>query len=83
MTILQPGLTFRKYAEQVWDIPAKRYANRYYYLSARGYDGVIVPGMANCLESYIGEEGDSRGVKIEQQVLITEDGIELQFMIPC
>jgi len=96
MDILKPGLTFRDYAEQAWDIPDKYLANRYYlsshgvgmtgeypYLYHRadfpeaGYDGVIEAGMTLCVESYIGEEGGAEGVKLEQQVLVTENGIEL------
>jgi Xaa-Pro aminopeptidase len=47
-----------------------------------GYDGVIEPGMTICVESYIGEEGGHEGVKLEQQVLITEDGQELISTFP-
>ena len=47
-----------------------------------GYDGVIEPGMTLCVESYIGEEGGSEGVKLEQQVLITEGGQELLSTFP-
>jgi Xaa-Pro aminopeptidase len=43
---------------------------------ARGYDGVIQPGMVLCVESYMGAEGGHEGVKLEEQVLITESGIE-------
>jgi Xaa-Pro aminopeptidase len=43
---------------------------------AAGYDGLFEAGMAVCVESYIGEEGGREGVKLEQQVLITETGIE-------
>ncbi|MCR9218726.1 MAG: Xaa-Pro peptidase family protein [Alphaproteobacteria bacterium] len=43
---------------------------------AKGYDGVLVPGMTLCVESYIGREGGKEGVKLEEQVLITEDGVE-------
>jgi len=42
-----------------------------------GYDGAIEPGMTICVESYIGEAGGREGVKLEQQVLVTESGIEL------
>ena len=42
-----------------------------------GYDGVIVPGMTLCVESYIGKPGEAEGVKLEQQILVTETGIEL------
>ena len=47
-----------------------------------GYDGEIVPGMTLCVESYIGEEGGREGVKLEQQVLVTETGIELLSRFP-
>ncbi len=43
---------------------------------AAGYDGVIEPGMTLCVESFIGEEGGPEGVKLEQQVLVTETGVE-------
>ena len=47
-----------------------------------GYDGVIEPGMTLCVESYIGEEGGDEGVKLEQQLLVTEDGPELLSTFP-
>ncbi len=43
---------------------------------AKGYDGIIQPGMTLCVESYIGTSGGREGVKLEEQVLITEDGHE-------
>lgn len=45
-------------------------------LQSGGYDGVIEPGMTLCVESYIGEVGGREGVKLEEQVLVTERGIE-------
>jgi Xaa-Pro aminopeptidase len=51
-----------------------------------GYDGRLQAGMTLCVESYIGEYGDSddgrEGVKLEQQVLITETGCELLSLFP-
>jgi Xaa-Pro dipeptidase len=47
-----------------------------------GYDGVVEAGMTLCVESYIGEEGGPEGVKLEQQVLITENGPELLSSFP-
>jgi Xaa-Pro dipeptidase len=47
-----------------------------------GYDGVIEPGMTICVESYIGEDGGTEGVKLEQQLLVTEDGQELLSTFP-
>lgn len=43
---------------------------------AKGYDGVLEEGMTLCVESFIGVEGGKEGVKLEEQVLITRDGIE-------
>ena len=42
-----------------------------------GYDGVIEPGMVICVERYTCGEGGIQGVKLEQQVLDTEAGIEI------
>jgi Xaa-Pro aminopeptidase len=42
-----------------------------------GYDGIIEPGMTLCVEAYIGTEGGAEGVKLEQQILVTEIGTEL------
>jgi len=41
-----------------------------------GYDGHLVPGMALCVEAYVGAVGGTDGVKLEDQVLITEHGVE-------
>ena len=41
-----------------------------------GTDGYFEPGMAICVESYCGKVGGREGVKLEQQVLVTEDGFE-------
>jgi len=38
-------------------------------------DGVLEPGMVVSVESYIGEPGAPEGVKLEEEVLITEDGV--------
>lgn len=42
----------------------------------RGYDGVLEPGMMLCVEAYIGAVGGRDGIKLEDQVLITENGVE-------
>jgi len=49
---------------------------------AGGYDGMIEPGMTLCVESYIGAEGGPEGVKLEEQVLVTESGTELLSHFP-
>jgi len=45
-------------------------------------DGVFVPGMTLCVESYLGEVGGIEGVKLEQQVLITAAGHETLSRFP-
>jgi hypothetical protein len=40
------------------------------------FDYVFEPGMTLCVEVYIGEVGGKNGVKLEDQVLITETGVE-------
>lgn len=42
-----------------------------------GYDGVVEPGMVLCVESFVARRGWGEGVKLEQQVLVTEHGHEL------
>lgn len=49
---------------------------------ASGYDGEIQPGMTLCVESYIGEDGGQEGVKLEQQLLVTETGTQLLSQFP-
>ena len=39
-----------------------------------GHDGCLEPGMTVCVESYVGEVGGAQGVKLEQQIVITETG---------
>ena len=47
-----------------------------------GYDGVLEAGMTICLESYIGEAGGAEGVKLEEQLLVTETGCEVLSRYP-
>jgi Xaa-Pro aminopeptidase len=47
-----------------------------------GYDGLFRAGMTVCVESFIGIEGGKEGVKLEEQVLITEDGCEVMSSYP-
>ena len=46
------------------------------------YDCTLEAGMVVCVESYMGPSGEHDGVKLEQQVLITEDGYELLTTYP-
>ena len=50
--------------------------------AAKGYDGIVEPGMTLCVESFIGAEGGKEGVKLEEQVLVTADGVEVLSSYP-
>jgi len=47
-----------------------------------GIEGRIEPGMVLCVESFAGEVGGKEGVKLEQQIFVTEDGPELLSKYP-
>ncbi len=53
-----------------------------WYKPDSGLDGTVLPGMVLCCESYVGEVGGLEGVKLEQQVLVTETGYELLTTYP-
>ncbi len=46
------------------------------------YNGTLEAGMVVTVESYMGAVGERDGVKLEEQVLITEDGCELLSSYP-
>ena len=50
--------------------------------STGGYDGIFEPNMTICVESYIGLENGLEGVKLEEQVLLTESGTEILSTFP-
>lgn len=47
-----------------------------------GYDGVLQPGQCLCVEAYIGEVGGPCGIKLEDQVVITETGVDNLTSLP-
>lgn len=47
-----------------------------------GREGTLLPGMVVSVESYIGEKGGREGVKLEEEVLVTEHGPELISRFP-
>ena len=55
------------------EYPAIKYKLDY---QERGYDGMFEPGMTLCVEAYIGSIHGGEGVKLEEQVLITDTGCE-------
>ncbi|WP_136659982.1 dimethylsulfonioproprionate lyase DddP [Nitratireductor sp. XY-223] len=55
------------------EYPAIRYPEDF---EACGYGGALEPGMVMTVEAYIGADGGQVGVKLEDQLLITETGHE-------
>ena len=47
-----------------------------------GFDAVLEPGMAMCIEAFVGAKSGGEGVKLEQQILITGTGNELLTTYP-
>jgi Xaa-Pro dipeptidase len=47
------------------------------WFDTEGFDGELEAGMVFCIESYVGAPGGAEGVKLEQQILVTESGYEL------
>lgn len=45
-------------------------------------DDAFEPGMVFCVESYIGSASSGQGVKLEDQLLITETGVEIMSAYP-
>ncbi len=41
-----------------------------------GYDAVLEPGTVMCVEAFVGPKSGGEGVKLEEQILITETGHE-------
>ena len=52
------------------------------FRGANPYDGTIEAGMVLCIESFIGAVGEADGIKLEQQVLVTDEGYELLTHFP-
>lgn len=48
----------------------------------KGYDGMLEENMTLCVESYIGSEKSGEGVKLEQQVLLCENGARILTLDP-
>ena len=51
-------------------------------LESDGYDGIVEAGMVFCIEAYVGAVGGKNGVKLEEQVVITTNGIEKMSKYP-
>ena len=53
-----------------------------HYQPDSGFDGIVESGMVLCCESYVGAVGGLEGVKLEQQLVVTERGYELLTTFP-
>ncbi|MFS0826317.1 dimethylsulfonioproprionate lyase DddP [Pseudomonas phoenicis] len=51
-------------------------------IASHGYDGELQAGMALCVEAYVGEVGGRDGIKLEEQLLVTENGCEVLTRYP-
>ena len=46
------------------------------------YSGIFKENMVVCVESYIGEEGENEGAKLEDQYLVTKNGLDKLSSLP-
>lgn len=53
-----------------------------YFREPIKFDNELKTGMVICVETYMGAVGESDGVKLEEQVLVTEDGYERLTTMP-
>lgn len=51
-------------------------------LEAHSYEGGLQAGMVLCVEAYVGEVGGKDGIKLENQLLVTETGYKLLTRYP-
>lgn len=84
MPVLPPS-TYRHYTTQYHGVglcdeyPAVYFPEDW---EGAGYDAVIEAGMVLCVESYVGRRDGGHGVKLEEQVLVTETGTEVLSTYP-
>jgi Xaa-Pro aminopeptidase len=45
-------------------------------IGRKAQEGMLEPGMVVCIESYMGEKDGAEGVKLEQQLLVTDKGAQ-------
>ena len=94
---LGPGVPLRALAETAGDVPegyhaysclihgiglCDEYPVAFWRDAPDFYDATILPGMTLCAEAYFGPTNGGPGVKLEEQVLITDSGIELLSTLP-
>jgi len=48
----------------------------------KGFHGIVEENMTLCVESYIGSEKGGEGVKLEEQIVVTKDGVRQMTSYP-
>ena len=100
--LIKPGLTFKEFAEQAWQLPDNCFNNHYPCqihgvgmsdewpfiaypnedYSNGDFSGIFLENMVVCVESYIGEVDANEGAKLEDQYLVTKNGLEKLSYLP-
>jgi Xaa-Pro dipeptidase len=91
-TALRPGAAFDELGERLSQRFPQRYrAQRYPFIAHSSglsdeyptimfdnhHQGEVTSGMVFSIEAYVGAEDEAEGLKLEEQVLVTQDGVEL------
>ena len=89
---LAPGAAFDEVGERLSRrLPARYHAERYPFIAhgsglgdeypviafTEHHAGEIEAGMVFSVEAYLGVEGEDEGLKLEEQVLVTSEGVEI------
>jgi Xaa-Pro aminopeptidase len=97
LDLIGPGLTLAELAAAIGEPPSghhvysclahgigmcDEYPVAFWAHQKESYDAALLPGMTICVESYLGPDDGGEGVKLEEQILITEDGIEVLSTLP-
>jgi Xaa-Pro aminopeptidase len=97
LDLLGPGVTLAELATEIGDPPegcgvysclahgigmCDEYPVAFWKHQEGRYEATLRPGMTVCVESYLGPETAAEGVKLEDQVLITETGSEILSSLP-
>jgi len=94
---LKPGAAFDEVGERLSRrFPERYHAQRYPFIAHGSglsdeypiigfgdhHDGEIEAGMVFSVEAYVGAEGEDEGLKLEEQVLVTAEGVEILSRAP-
>jgi Xaa-Pro aminopeptidase len=97
LDLVRPGVTLGELAEKVGHPPdgynvysclahgvglCDEFPVAFWKGQRQRYDARLEPGMVMCIESYFGPVDGREGVKLEEQVLLAQDGIELLSTYP-